>query len=133
MKSPRDQTDYLKTYWKDYRHRIRRVYITLDNDQFQTLSERASREGLKPTTFATKVIEAELEKKPFLSSALHEELKAVSFLIRNIANSVNQTVHHSHVMRQLVNENDLLGELRKLEAAVKEYTLGRFAQADDDH
>lgn len=124
--------DYLKTYWKDYRHRIRRVYVTLDNDQFQKLSERANCEGLKPTTFATKVIEAEIERQPFISSAVLEELKAVSFLIRNIANNVNQTAHHSHILKQLVNENDLLGELRKLEEAVKDYTSGRLAKSADD-
>jgi predicted DNA-binding protein len=110
--------DYMRAYRRDYRERITRIAATLDNEQAERFNALAKSEGMKPATFLRHLVESALEKKPFVSSAVVEELKAVSFLIRTIANNVNQTAHHSHVMKQLVNENDLLGELRKLEQAV---------------
>ena len=123
---------YMKAYRRDYRERITRIAATLDNEQAERFNELAKAEGMRPATFLRHLVESALEKKPFVPSAVAEELKAVSFLIRNIANNVNQTAHHSHILKQLVNENDLLGELRKLEEAVKDYPSGRLAKSADD-
>lgn len=128
MNSP----EYVKAYWKDYRQRVKRVYITLEREQFAVLEARAKAEGLKPTTYATRVIEAELSGSGLVPSVIQDDLKNLVFLIRTIANNVNQMAHYSNLVKGLVNENDLLGELRKLEKAVQDYTLHRLKEKPSD-
>ncbi|MGB4967755.1 MAG: plasmid mobilization relaxosome protein MobC [Candidatus Saccharimonadales bacterium] len=131
MNSP----EYVKAYWKDYRNRVKRVYITLELEQFDALEARAKAEGLKPTTYATRVVEADLSGSGLVPSAIQEDLKAVTFLIRTIANNINQMAHYSNLVKGLVNEKELLGELRKLEKTVQDYTLSCLKEkpTSDDH
>ncbi len=116
-------SDYLKTYWKTYQHRIKRVAVLLEPEQYALLSRKAHAQGLKPATFARKVVEAELTREPLLTKAVEDELKNLTFLIRGIANNINQMAHYSNTVRGFVNEDGLLDELRQLEELIKTHTL----------
>lgn len=128
-------SDYLKTYWKTYQQRVKRVAVLLEPEQYALLSRKADAQGLKPATFARKVVEAELTREPVLPKAMEDELRTLIFLIRGIANNVNQMAHYSNLVKGLVNEKELLGELRKLEKTVQDYTLNRLKEkpTSDDH
>ena len=125
--------EYMKQYRQAYKAQARRLSVTLGRNTYDVLAARAKADGKRPATFARQALEAVASRSVLIPTSLEEELKAVSFLIRNIANNVNQMAHHSNLLRQLVDENALLEELRKLEDAVKSYTLNRLAKPDDDH
>jgi len=59
----------------------------------------------------------------FVPNELKEKLDALHYLIRNVANNINQITHRSHTLKVMVYENDLLMELKKLEDMVTEFTL----------
>jgi uncharacterized protein Yka (UPF0111/DUF47 family) len=67
-----------------------------------------------------------MQQKVFVPKEIEEELKELRFLIRNIANNVNQIAHHSNLVEKLVNENEFLMEIKKLEDAVFDYTKKRL-------
>ena len=73
-----------------------------------------------------------------LPAQLQEELKTLTFAIRNIANNVNQIAHHSNIVHDLTlaDENNLLQHLKQLEDVVQHYTQGRILEsqgAEHDH
>ena len=47
-----------------------------------------------------------LLNKPSLPKKVHDDLREVQILIRNIANNVNQVAHHSNIIEGLIDEHD---------------------------
>lgn len=135
MKSPEARAAYQKAYRAaGYQARTTRVSVSLDATEAAQLAARARQEGLRPTTFLAKLLTAELARSPLVAQAVAEELKTLSFLIRGIANNVNQMAHYSNTVRGLVHEQGLLEELRKLEALIRQHTLKQLRDgASDDH
>lgn len=69
---------------------------------------------------------AYMQQKTFVPSDIGERLDDLRFLIRNVANNVNQIAHNSNLVGKLVDENNFLMEIKKLEDAVFDYTKKRL-------
>jgi len=66
------------------------------------------------------------QQQTLTPNAVIEELKELKYLIRNIANNVNQMAHYSNTVHALVEENEFLAEIQKLESVVKDYTNNKL-------
>ena len=64
--------------------------------------------------------------------ALAGELNQLKFLIRNIANNLNQIAHHTNTVKRAADAGHVFAELKRLELCVEEYTRGRL-KARHDH
>ncbi|MBL4888488.1 MAG: hypothetical protein JKX97_00535, partial [Candidatus Lindowbacteria bacterium] len=80
-------------------------------------------EGLTVSQTIKNMATAYQQQNYFVPNELKEKLDALHYLIRNVANNINQITHRSHTLKVMVYENDLLMELKKLEDMVTEFTL----------
>lgn len=116
-----DTAAYQKAYKAGYDKTHHRVSITLTKNEYKELETRAKQEGVKVTALVKNMALAFHQKHPPRSKAVEQELKELRFLIGNIATNINQIAHHSNMVREMIDHNELLSEIRKLELAVKNY------------
>ena len=107
-----------KQYLDDYVAQRKRINISLSADEFTKVSYLADLNQTKPTSFITLLVQQHLSKSPFISSQLQDEIKEMKYLLRNVANNINQIAHRSNTLKVMVDERDLLMELKKLEDGI---------------
>lgn len=110
-----------KRYLDEYIDKRKRVNISLSADEFSKISYLADLNNTKPTSFIAQLVQHHLNKSPFISSQLQDEIKDMKFLLRNIANNINQIAHRSNTLKVMVDERDLLMELKKLEDGIASF------------
>ena len=113
---------YHTAYRKEYKKKMKYLNIALPLDEFTAFQALAVQEKTKVTPLIREMAIAYRQQKTFVPVEIMEELRALKLLIRNVANNVNQIAHHSNRVKELVNENDLLQELQKLENIMSDYT-----------
>jgi hypothetical protein len=111
-------TDKRRTYNREYGQRVHRVSITLTPEEYRTLKARAKAVGIRPTSLARELVTSPHGTPATPPEAIATELQELRFLLRNVANNINQIAHHSNTIKRLVYENGLLMEIRKMEEAV---------------
>ena len=121
-----DRQDYDRSYRKEYRKSVRYASIALPNEDYERIAGQAARHGLKPAAFMRALILERSEQVAIVPPEIHEELKDLRLLIRNIANNVNQMAHYAHIIRHVDDEQGLFAHLRALEEAVISYTHNRL-------
>jgi hypothetical protein len=126
------QREYQKKYRNKYKKSHKRVSITLTSNEYKAFESKAKIEGVKVTELIKNMALYNLQQKTFVPASILDELKSLSFLIRNIANNVNQTAHYSNMIKGLVDEHGLLEHLRKLDETVKSYTLDKIKKQHDN-
>lgn len=117
-----------REYFKNYKEQRKRINISLCLSDYQKVEFLAEKMKLKPTSFVSSIVQEKLEKSPHLSPEIQKELTDVKYLIRNIANNINQIVHRTNTLKVMVEENALLMELKKLEDTVKAYVSEQVEQ-----
>lgn len=110
-----------KRYLDDYIDKRKRINISLSADEYSKISYLADLNNTKPTSFITQLVQHHLNKSPFISSQLQDEIKDMKFLLRNVANNINQIAHRSNTLKVMVDERDLLMELKKLEDGIASF------------
>lgn len=116
------QKEYQSNYRKTYTDKRNRVYMTLNDSYYSKLEYIAEQDEIKPVVKARILLEKVLDNQnPNQSLALQEELRQTKLLIRNIATNVNQIAHRSNTLRAMVEEQDLLLHLKKLEDTINNY------------
>lgn len=110
-----------KRYLDEYVDKRKRVNISLSADEYSKISYLADLNNTKPTSFITQLVQHHLNKSPFISSQLQDEIKDMKFLLRNVANNINQIAHRSNTLKVMVDERDLLMELKKLEDGIASF------------
>jgi hypothetical protein len=110
-----------KQYLDDYVEARKRINISLSATDFEKVRYLAELNQTKPTSYITKLVQHQLDKTPFVPQALADEIKAMKFLLRNIATNINQLTHRSNTLKVLVDERGLLLELQKLEEGITAY------------
>jgi len=110
-----------KRYLDEYIDKRKRVNISLSADEYSKISYLADLNNTKPTSFITQLVQHHLNKSPFISSQLQDEIKDMKFLLRNVANNINQIAHRSNTLKVMVDERDLLMELKKLEDGIASF------------
>ena len=109
---------YNKQYKSEYQERTKRVSITLSNSEYAELEQRAKTEGVKITTLVKNMALAYHQQIQIMPEPIAEELKELRFLIRNVANNINQIAHYSNTIQRLADENGLLIEIQKMEQII---------------
>jgi hypothetical protein len=117
-----DRAEYLKQYREAKRRDgVRRVSVTLTPEEYRTLKARAKAVGIRPTSLARELVTSPHGIPATPPEAIATELQELRFLLRNVANNINQIAHHSNTIKRLVDENGLLLEIRKMEEAVSSW------------
>ncbi len=127
-----DRTSYDKRYRADYAGRVTYINVSFPNDVIAKLAARADRDGIRIAPLVRELALAQLEQTAFVSPTIEGKLDQLRWLMSNIANNVNQMARHSNQLRVMVDEEDLLVHLEKLERLVVDYTLDRL-KAPRDH
>ena len=117
---------YNQEYKAEYQARTHRVSLTFSQAEYRELVDRAKGEGVKVTTLVKNMALAYHQGVVIQPETVTQELQELRFLIRNIANNINQMAHHSHTIGHMVNENDFLNEIRKLEESIFLHTENRL-------
>lgn len=110
-----------KRYLDEYIDKRKRINISLSADEYSKISYLADLNNTKSTSFITQLVQHHLNKSPFISSQLQDEIKEMKFLLRNVANNINQIAHRSNTLKVMVDERDLLMELKKLEDGIASF------------
>lgn len=123
--------EYHKQYRKEYSKKVKYLNVSIPMKTYKEMQDRADSEGVKVTSLLRNMAIAYMQQTTYIPKEIEEELKQLSLLIRNVANNVNQVAHHSNVMKGMVNENDLLAEIKKLDTMVHDYTLKKLRAYND--
>lgn len=114
-------SDKRKEYLDAYVEKRKRINISLSDNEFTKVSHLASLNQLKPTTYITHLVQHHLNQSPFVPKQLQAEIQEMKFLLRNVANNINQIAHRSHTLKVMVDERELLLELKRLEEGVTSF------------
>ena len=68
-----------KRYLDDYIDKRKRVNISLSADEFSKISYLADLNNTKPTSFIAQLVQHHLNKSPFISSQLQDEIKEMKY------------------------------------------------------
>lgn len=117
---------YNKEYQAEYKDRAKRVSVTLTNAEYSDLAKRAKAEGVKPTALLKNMAIAYHQQAPIMPEMIRDELQELRFLLRNVANNINQIAHHSNTIRKLADENGLLLEIQKMETTINDFITQRM-------
>lgn len=117
---------YNQQYKAEYQERTHRVSITLNNTEYTEVVKRAKAEGIKPTSLIKNMALAYHQQIPIIPEMVRDELQELRFLLRNVANNINQIAHHSNTIRKLADENGLLLEIQKMETTINDFITQRM-------
>lgn len=118
--------NYHKEYRKDYDKKTKYVTVSIPISEYEELEKQAKKEGVKVSTLLKNMALAYMQTKTLTPKAIEDRLSEFIFLMRNIANNINQIARNSNLLKHLVEENGLLMELKNMENLVKEYTLNKI-------
>lgn len=122
ISSQEKKKEYQKQYHKNYdKHRVN---LALSKTEYASFCEVAEKEGLKVATVVRNMALAFLQSRPYVNMELEEKLKEHNFLVRNIANNINQIAHRVN-MGQVVDVHEVLAYIKQLDALVKAYTSSK--------
>jgi phosphate uptake regulator len=114
-----ERTEYLKDYQNKRKEHVRRVNLSFSVAEYSALEKTARLKGQKPTTFIKDLAMQAYEDRVVLPLAVEEELFEQTRLIRTMANNLNQMARHSHQIGQVLDENEPLLEIMKLEQQLR--------------
>jgi len=115
---------YDKEYYQANKGKKKRVTLRYTPAEYKQIETLSSALDLTPAVLIKRLSLATINTEQFLSAESEDQLQSVSFLIRNIANNVNQMAKHSNTLKRVVDENHLLAELKQLETIVRDYVSG---------
>lgn len=115
---PTDRREYLKDYRSKYKARTKRVTAAFSHDEYAKIEAVAEGAGLKIAALVRDKVLGEVSSPPSSSSPKNgkrDDAREVIFLLRNIANNINQMAYHSNRLRTVLDENEPLLALQNLE------------------
>jgi len=120
---PNDRSEYLKAYRQLYKTRHKRVTVVYTVDEFKKIDADSKAAKIPVTSLVrARSLEAEPIRAPSPVSENGESAeKQIIFLLRNIANNINQMAYHSNRLRMVLDENEPLLALQQLEDEVRAF------------
>jgi hypothetical protein len=118
--------DYHKKYREEYKKKVKYINVAVPISMYEELEKLSDIEQVPVSVLLRNMALAYMQQKTFVPKTIESELKEFTFLIRNVANNINQIAHHSNIIKHMVDENSLLMEIKKLEDRVMEYTLNKL-------
>lgn len=115
-----------KDYFKQYQETRKRVNVSFSPDEFesiQKLCEALNILGNKvaPATLVRRLTLAMLKGERLPDGETAQELRNLSFLLRNFSNNLNQIARNSHRVDQVIDENKVFDLIAGLESTVKDF------------
>ncbi|CAG0940642.1 hypothetical protein BROC_01114 [Candidatus Brocadiaceae bacterium] len=117
---------YNKQYKAEYNQRVKRVYLVFSQSEYDEIEKRAKSENVKPATLVKNMALAYHQQVHIMPEPIKEELQELRFLLRNVANNINQIAHHSNTIQRLADENGLLLEIQKMEQVINTYVVQKM-------
>lgn len=117
---------YNKQYKSEYNQRVKRVYLIFSQSEYDEIEKRAKSENVKPATLVKNMALAYHQQVHIMPEPIKEELQELRFLLRNVANNINQIAHHSNTIQRLADENGLLLEIQKMEQVINTYVVQKM-------
>lgn len=124
---------YFKEYKKDYLQKNKRVEVYLPLDEYEAFKKIAEEQGYGGKVgkvvkeFALDYRQNRYKYPP----ELKENLDNLTFLIRNVANNINQMAHLSNATKQVVDDYKIFEYLKQMEDSIKKYINAKVGE--DDH
>ena len=120
-----------KEYLKKHKNGTKRVSLTFTNKEFKELEKLAKSYKLNPTTFLKKVYLGTKNNDNILTADTSKELKVLTFLIRNIANNINQIAYSSNIFKFVSEPKRISENLAELERVIKKFINNPRAKNDN--
>jgi hypothetical protein len=127
------RTEYQKKYQEKYAKTNKRFTVTLPIATYRDVEKQAKKWKMKPATCFREMALSSLNEQAFMPPHIEKDLKEISYLIRKISDNINQTAKHSNSLKTVLDDNDILQQIRALEESVMAYTSGELNRTKDDH
>ena len=115
-----EKTQDRSAYYADYDKKRNRIKVSYSSSEYKYMKTIAEALNLPLATVVHDLSLANSKQSVLISPAIEEELKTLSFLIRNMSKNLNQIAHHSNRVKQVIDENETLKIIRDLELTLKE-------------
>ena len=118
-----DRKQYQKDYWSAYkakktRHQPR---ISLSDAEYKLFNQLAKAEGVSVSKLIKNMAIAYLQQSFLVPQSQTDKLNEFVYLVRNIANNINQIAHHSNTVKSVVDNGRVFDHLKSLEDQVTEF------------
>jgi len=112
-----ERAQYQSEYGKQYRETVKRSSLTFSQAEFEKIESLAEALDLKPAVFLKRLVLAAIEGNTIQSQQSSQEFQDMRFLLRSIANNLNQIARHSNTVGHVLDENAVLQNIRQFEEA----------------
>lgn len=92
-----DRKLYLKKKNQERKQTHRRFELSMPKQEAKRFEALAKKEGLSPNRLIVRLANAYLDESYFVPKKLKTRLDEHNFLVRNVANNVNQIAHSSNI------------------------------------
>ncbi len=118
-----NRKEYQKEYWTKYKAKKRRSQprISLTDAEYKTFRKLAKAEGISVSKLIKNMALAYQQESFLLPQPETDKLNEFVYLIRNIANNINQMAHHSNSIKAVVDDGRVFDHLKKIEDEVKAF------------
>lgn len=115
----KSRTNYQKDYWQSYKKRKVRIYGVLLPQDHQHIQSVAEQNGNSVWSQIWQESCAYRKQQPILPKHIETELRDLKIEIRRIGNNINQIAHQSNSFARLLEERQLLKNLKHLESRLE--------------
>lgn len=103
-----------------YIEKRKRINVSFSIPEYERIQALSDSLNTKPATLVRKITLATMKGEKIQSPGIEEDLKGLTFLLRNFASNLNQIARHSNRVQHVIDENETLDLLRKFEATLKD-------------
>jgi len=121
---------YFKEYKKEYAKTHKRLDIYLPLEEYEEFKKIAVELGYgnKVGKVVKEFAISRKQKSYIYPPELKEKLEENTFLLRNVANNINQMAHLSNTVKQMVDEYRIFDHLKKMEDIIKTYAHNEISK-----
>lgn len=120
-----DRKQYQKFKKQERKQTHKRVELQLTLSEYARFEKIARKEGASVNTVIKNMAVAYRDTKYFIPSQVKESLNTLTFLIRNIANNLNQLSHSSNIFYD-IDRDRVFEHLAQMDERVQEFVKGKF-------
>lgn len=96
--------NYHKEYRKTYEKKVKYVTVSIPVTEYKELEKIAKKEKTKVSALVKNMTLAYMQTKTLVPSSIEERLNEFVFLMRNVANNINQIARISNTVKHLADE-----------------------------
>ena len=124
---------YQKAYWEKYNSKKRRSQprINLSDSEYKIFNQLAKKEGISVSKLIKNMAIAYQQESFLLPQSQLDKLDEFVYLIRNIANNINQIAHHSNTVKTVVDDGRVFEHLKSIEDQVKNFITQPYKKRGD--